>query len=196
VLIAEVIGEDSEADLIERLRKRDGPALALAYDRYGRVAYSLLVRITRDPALAEDLLQEVFCRIWTRARLFDPGRGSLEVWILSIARNLAVDYIRSSAGRFTRSVRPIEDCNFLYSTSGSGAYNFEIARLLVRAALSKLTFNQRRALELAYFEGLSQAEIAARLHQPLGTVKSWMRSGLSSMRTAIHVCLNDSIARS
>jgi DNA-directed RNA polymerase specialized sigma24 family protein len=91
------------------------------------------------------------------------GRASLGVWILSIARILAIDYMRSSTGRFTRFVRPIENCEFLYSTSGSGAYNFEMAHLLVQAAFLKLTFNQQRALELAYFQSLSQSEIAEQL---------------------------------
>ena len=187
LLATEAAAQDSEIALIHGLRKRDERALASAYDRYARVVYSVLVRITGDPFLAEDLLQEVFFRTWTHACFFNPKRGSLGVWILSIARNMAIDYKRSAAGKSTSILRPLEHCDFLCSANYSNTRNFETAGLLVRRAFLQLTFNQRQALELAYFEGFSQSEIAERLHQPLGTVKSWMRSGLSSMRRQLTV---------
>ncbi|MGI8960935.1 MAG: sigma-70 family RNA polymerase sigma factor [Bryobacteraceae bacterium] len=178
--------ERSDSELIERLCKRDERALAFTYDRYSRVIYSLLVRITRNPSLAEDLLQEVFMRVWTHAHVFVPSKGSLAVWMLSIARNMAIDHARSAEARFIVRLRSIENLDFLCCAGNSGTRNSVIESVVVAAAFSNLPSNQQRALELAYFEGYSQSEIAARLHEPLGTVKSWMRSGLSRMRKTIN----------
>ena len=88
-----------DAALIERLRNRDPEGLAAAYDRYSRIVYSLFLRITRDQSIAEDLVQELFIRVWSRARSFDSSKGALGVWILSIARNMAIDHVRSAQAR-------------------------------------------------------------------------------------------------
>lgn len=160
--------------------------MASVYDRYGRVVYSLLIRITKNPSSAEDLLQEVFLRVWTRAHLFSPGRGSLAVWILCMARNMALDYLRSTQASSPARLRPLETLDLLCCGSPSDRHDGAVANVDVVMALSKLTSNQQRVLELAYFEGCSQSEIAARLHELLGTVKSWMRAGLSCLRTAMN----------
>jgi RNA polymerase sigma-70 factor (ECF subfamily) len=146
----------------------------------------LFVRITRDQGVAEDLVQELFLRIWNRRRDFDASRGTLGTWLLSIARNMAIDYVRSAQARFNTRLRPIDQTagsSFSYQTSEPESV-IDNARA-VREAFADLNDNQRKVLELAYFEGFSQTEIAARLHEPLGTVKSWMRSALSRMRLAI-----------
>src|SRR3954449_7956168 len=98
----------SELALIEQLRQRDPGALEAAYDRYSAVVYSLFLRITRDQSVAEDLVQELFIRVWSRARSFDSSKGALGVWILSIARNMAIDHVRSAQARFATRLRPIE----------------------------------------------------------------------------------------
>ena len=178
---------EDQGELIEGLQKRDPEALATAYDRYGQVVYSLFLRITRDQSVAEDLVQELFIRVWNNARHFDAAKGSFGVWILSIARNMAIDHVRSAQSRFATRLRPLEDAERVRSTSEGGQQQESIldqART-VSAAFSYLNFNQKRVLELAYYEGFSQTEIAARLNEPLGTVKSWMRSGLTRLRTAV-----------
>jgi RNA polymerase sigma-70 factor (ECF subfamily) len=175
-----------ETEVIEKLRRSDPEALSAIYDRYAPLAYSLLLRITRDRGVAEDLLQELFLRIWNRRRDFDAGRGTLGTWLLSIARNLAIDYVRSAQARFNTRLRPIDQTaspSFSYQTSEPESV-IDNARA-VREAFADLNDNQRKVLELAYFEGFSQTEIAAKLHEPLGTVKSWMRSALGRMRLAV-----------
>ena len=174
------------SDLIEGLQKRDPAALAAVYDRYGQVVYSLFLRITRDQSAAEDLVQELFIRVWNNARQFNAARGSLSVWILSVARHMAIDHIRSAQSRFASKLRPLEDAERIRSMPDAGTHESILDQVrTVNAAFSYLNLNQKRVLELAYFEGFSQTEIAEKLNEPLGTVKSWMRSGLSKLRAAV-----------
>ncbi len=178
--------ENADSELIGRLRNRDPQGLAAAYDRYGHAAYSLFVRITHDQSAAEDLVQELFIRLWNRGREFDSSRGTLGVWILSIARNMAIDHVRSAQARFATRLRPIEHLEHLSMAANTSQPESSIDRSrTVSAGFADLTFNERRVLELAYFEGFSQSEIAERLKEPLGTVKSWTRSALSRMRRVI-----------
>lgn len=182
------MGDDlSDVDLLNRMRERRSETLQVLYDRYAQIVYSLFFRTTRDTATAEDLVQELFLRVWNRAQYFDPQKGSLGVWILSVARNMAIDHARSAGARFSAKVRPIEESDYqLDPKQHSGEHHSAIDDVrTVQAAFSYLSLKQKQVLELAYFEGLSQSEIAAKLSEPLGTVKSWMRSGLTRMREAI-----------
>lgn len=176
----------ADAALIERLQNRDPEGLAEVYDRYSPVVYSLFLRITRDQSSAEDLVQELFIRIWSHARSFDASKGTLGVWILSIARNMAIDHVRSAQARFANRLRPIEHTEKTHGDRGSQNPETIVhhARTL-QSAFATLNNHQKRVLELAYFEGLSQSEIAHHLQEPLGTVKSWMRSALQNIRIAI-----------
>ncbi|MGH9584069.1 MAG: sigma-70 family RNA polymerase sigma factor, partial [Bryobacteraceae bacterium] len=168
-------GHESEAELIEQLQGRDPQALAAAYDRYGKPAYSIFLRITRDRNAAEDLVQELFIRVWNHARDFDTKKGALGVWILSIARNMAIDHTRSADVKFAARLRSLDhvDPLRLAPRASPSESIIDCSRAI---SASHLNDNERKVLELAYFEGLSQSEIAARLNQPLGTVKSWTRS--------------------
>jgi len=180
--------KDSSADgeLVEGLRRRDADALAAAYDRYGTLAYSILLRITRDQSVAEDLLQELFLRVWNRARDFDPEKGAFGVWLLSIARNMAIDHVRSASARFQSRVRPFAPSDQIaLSYKPRDPESVLDSAKAIKSAFSGLTANQKKVLELAYFEGLSQTEIAAHLQEPLGTVKSWMRSGMERLRAVV-----------
>jgi RNA polymerase sigma-70 factor (ECF subfamily) len=175
-----------DAGIVQKLKQRDPSGLADAYDRYGTLAYAVIVRITRDSSLAEDLVQELFLRLWNRSADFDEARGTLGVWILAIGRNIAIDYIRSSHSRFSAKTRSLTQTDHgSISYQSSEVDNVIDSARLVREALTGLNANQRKVLELAYFEGFSQSEIAARLAEPLGTVKSWMRSALSRLRMAM-----------
>lgn len=177
--------EISDADVVVRLCQRDPDALGIIYDRYAHAAYGLVLRITHDPGVTEDLLQELFIRLWNRARDFDSSRGALGVWILSIARNMAIDHVRSAQARFAQRLAPVEQMDHFRSSSAAAEPESIIDRArTVRSALSSLNANEKQVLELAYFEGCSHSEIATRLGAPLGTVKSWMRAALSRLREA------------
>lgn len=175
-----------DAQLVERLKRREPQAMAEMYDRYGRLAYSLISRIVQNTGVAEDLVQETFLRIWNRAHCFDAERGALGVWILAVARNRAIDYVRSVDGRMAHYA---SEFDALERTGASAAVeenilNFDRVRLL-KDALGKLNANQREVIEMAYYEGLTQSEMAERLNQPLGTVKTWVRSALKTLRARL-----------
>jgi len=172
-----------DADLARRLRERDAGAMRELYDRYGRLIYSMIQRIVRNSAAAEDLVQETFLRIWNRMPAFDQERGALGPWVLTVARNRAIDYLRSTDGRMSagaldldRLEHPGQFCDF-----DNRALSLDRARML-KEAFEKLTPNQKTVIELAYYEGLSQTEMADRMQQPLGTIKTWVRSALKVLR--------------
>lgn len=172
-----------DGDLARRLRARDPHVMAALYDRYGRTAYSLIYRIVRDAAVAEDLVQETFLRVWNRAHSFDQERGALGPWILTVARNRAIDHVRSVDGRMAANAMELDRVENprQFSNFEDSALTLDRARRL-KEAFVKLTPTQREVIELAYFEGLSQTEMAARLKQPLGTVKTWVRAALKILR--------------
>lgn len=177
---------EADSELVGKLRSHDPEALAAVYDKFAGLAYSVLLRVTRDQSTAEDLLQELFLRVWNRVGYFDAEKGSLGVWIVSIARNLAIDHARSAQTRFQSRLRPIEqtdELSFSYKTSEPESLLANAK--IVSQAFSELSSNQRRVMEMAYFEGFSQSEIAAELREPLGTVKSWMRSAMERLRNAV-----------
>jgi RNA polymerase sigma-70 factor, ECF subfamily len=176
---------EGDAELVRRLQKRDPQALGELYDKYGRLAFSLIYRIVRDVGTAEDLVQETFLRVWNRSQGFDGDRGALGGWLLAVARNRAIDYLRSAGGKMRNAVE-LEETEHpsLYMDLEKEVLNSDRTRHL-REAMEKLTPNQRSAIELAYFEGLSQTEIAERLGQPLGTVKTWVRMALKNLREAL-----------
>jgi len=180
---------ETDRDLIERLHGRDPQALAELYDRYGRQVYSLTLRVVRDSAIAEDLVQETFLRVWNRAHAFDIERGSLGAWLLAVARNRAIDYLRSTAGR-ERNALELDETGHpaLFCDIEPDILNADRTRR-IRAAMEKLSPNQRQVMELAYFEGLSQTEMADKIGQPLGTVKTWVRTALKSLRDELGVAV-------
>jgi RNA polymerase sigma-70 factor (ECF subfamily) len=172
----------SDADLIERLQRHDPQALAELYDRFGRLAYSLILRVVRDTGVAEDLVQETFMRVWNRAQGLDAQKGSIGPWLLAVARNRAIDYLRSAGGRERNAIEFEEtDHPALYIDMERDILSSDKARR-IKTAVEKLSPHQREVIELAYFEGLSQTEMAERMGQPLGTVKTWVRAALKNLR--------------
>ena len=181
LVLAIELGEN-DADLVRRLQKRDARAMADLYDRYGRLVYALILRIVRDGGIAEDLVQETFLRVWNRVQGFDAGRGGLGPWLLAVARNRAIDYLRSAGGRMRHALELDEtDHPALFTDLEKEILNSDRMRR-VKDALDKLSASQRTVIELAYFEGMSQTEIAEHMGQPLGTVKTWARAALKSLR--------------
>ena len=172
-----------DSDLARRLKNRDPHAMSDLYDRYGRIAYSLIFRVVRDAAAAEDLVQETFLRVWNRVQSFDQERGALGPWILTVARNRAIDYLRSVDGRMSANSLDLErtETPTVFTGLDAGALALDRARRL-KSAFEKLNSNQRTVIELAYYEGLSQSEMAERMQQPLGTIKTWVRTALKALR--------------
>ena len=182
-LLAATINAEIDPELVRRLKNREPQAMAELYDRYGRLTYALIFRIVRNGAVAEDLVQETFLRVWNRVHAFDQERGSFGPWILAVARNRAIDYLRSADGRMMQSPFELEKMEepTLFNDFERDIMNIDRTRML-REAFQKLTPNQRIVIELAYYEGLSQTEMADRMKQPLGTVKTWVRSALKTLR--------------
>jgi RNA polymerase sigma-70 factor, ECF subfamily len=174
---------ESDRELAERLKKRDHQAMADLYDKYGRLTYVLIHRIVRNVGVAEDLVQETFLRVWNRVQAFDHEKGALGPWVMTVARNRAIDYLRSVDGRMSQNAFELEasESPALFANLETEVLNSDRARRL-KAAFEKLTANQRLCIELAYYEGLSQSEMSERMNQPLGTIKTWVRTALKALR--------------
>ena len=172
-----------ESGLARRLRDRDAGAMRELYDRYGRLVYSLIMRIVRNSGAAEDLVQETFLRVWNRMQAFDPERGALGPWVLTVARNRAIDYLRSADAKMSAGTLELDRLEHpgQFADFEDRALSLDRARRL-KEAFEKLTPHQKTVVELAYYEGLSQTEMAERMQQPLGTVKTWVRSALKVLR--------------
>jgi len=181
-------GLDDE-ELMQRLVYRDLGAFRALYDRYGNLVYSAAFRIVRDGQIAEDMVQEIFLRIWRRPESYVEQRGRFVTWLTSVARNRAVDEIRSRGRRFRyETASPEEQERELPAPdTNDPALTAELAdqRRLILAALTQIPMEQRQIIELAYFGGLTQQEIAERLSQPLGTVKTRIRLGMQKLRAAL-----------
>jgi RNA polymerase sigma-70 factor (ECF subfamily) len=181
-IAATVLRFPDDSNLARRLKARDADVIGELYDRYGRFVYTVILRIVRDHAVAEDLVQESFLRVWSRAQGFDADRGALGPWILTVARNQALDYIRSVQGRVWKGMVSADSDHPRVFKDWEGDLLEGVQLEQVRSALSRLNENQRTVIELAYFEGLSHSEMAERIHQPLGTVKTWIRTALKTLR--------------
>ena len=180
---AAVIRAVGDSELVARLRRRDPDALGEVYDRYGRIAYSLILRIVSNQAVAEELVQESFLRVWNRSDGFQEERGAFGPWVLTVARNQALDYVRSLEGRSSKRAVSMDDAEHPVAVNSAEERILDGIQLnKVRAAMQRLNANHRLVIEMAYFEGLSQTEMAERISQPLGTVKTWTRMALKSLR--------------
>jgi len=170
----------SDVELLHAIAARDDEALASLYDRYRLILFGLLLRILNSREDAEDVLQEVFLQIWRRAKDFDEGRGQAFTWMITLARSRAIDRLRVLAARHRLAASASHETEEV-SDAAADAVGSE-QREIVAGALAQIPDEQRRTLMLAYFEGLTQSEIAARLDAPLGTVKTRMRSGMIRLR--------------
>jgi len=154
------------------------------YERYGRIVYSVVYRMIGNGGEAEEIVQEVFLRVWTRAHQIDASCGALGPWILTIARNASIDYIRTKSNRAWRFEPAYSD---LMADPASLGPTISDRATEIRGAFKNLPAEQRNVIELAYFEGLSQSEISERIGRPLGTVKTWARLALGSLRRSFNV---------
>jgi RNA polymerase sigma-70 factor, ECF subfamily len=172
-----VPGDDDR--LIAAVAGGDEQALAALYDRFGGVAYGVAFRILRDASLAQDAVQDAFIGVWRTAATYDPSRGTASTWLLTLVHRRAVDVVRRED---RRRAEPLDDAPVASGDSTEETAELREQRRVVQAALAQLPGEQRQALELAYYGGLSQSELAERLGVPLGTVKSRMFSALGKLR--------------
>lgn len=180
-----------DEELMDRLAGRDLAAFEALYDRYGDLVYSVSLRVVGDTYVAEDVTQDVFVRVWRRPEQFDLRRGKFVTWLLSVTRNRSIDHRRSQARRMRHEAAPsIEEEEDVLPSEDS--HDDPAAQTVlsdecaaVRAALDVLPPEQKLAIQLAYFGGLTQQEIANKLGQPLGTVKTRIRLGMQKMRGAL-----------
>lgn len=170
----------SDEALVALAARSEQSALAELYDRFGRPAYGLALRILRDEALAEDAVQEAFLTLWRTAGRFVPERGKASTWILTLVHRRAVDIVRHEERRRTHALEHSPEPESRETVDEEAWLRLQRER--VQEALRKLPDQQREAIELAYYGGFTQSELAERLGQPLGTIKSRMFGGLARLR--------------
>jgi RNA polymerase sigma-70 factor (ECF subfamily) len=173
------VKERSDEELLDAVASGDDGALAALYDRFGRVAYGLAYRILRDQALAEDAVQEAFLAVWRSAQSYQRERAKPATWILTLVHRRSVDLVRRED---RRRAEALDEAREPASVGVDEEAEIRDRRMEVQAALTRLPDDQRQALELAYYGGLTQSELAERLGVPLGTIKSRMFAGLGRLR--------------
>jgi RNA polymerase sigma-70 factor (ECF subfamily) len=178
--VARDLAHLSDEAVVALVARSEELALAELYDRHHRVAYGLALRVVRDEALAEDAVQEAFLAVWRTAGRFIPERAKASTWILTLVHRRAVDLVRREQRRRTEQLTESEEVPTETSAADDAWLRFERER--VQTALKRLPDMQREALELAYYGGFTQTELAERLGQPLGTIKSRMFTGLAHLR--------------
>lgn len=166
--------------LLERVRANDQKAMADIFDRYGSLVYSVSLRVLKDPGQAEDVMQEIFFQLWKNPNTFVQGRGSLGAWLAVVARNRAIDVLRRR-----KPTDSVDEVVLVSKTNISSEIERNIMVEKIRDLMKSLPAEQQKSVELAFFEGLSHAEVAAKTGDPLGTVKTRIRLALISLRKAI-----------
>lgn len=180
-------GPEAESDdsLLEAIRGRNEAAIGVLYDRYGRIAFGLALRVLGDRGAAEDVVQEAFLSIWRRAESFETARGSVRTWLLSIVHHRSIDRLRGTSGR-RRQDAPIDDFERILAVADPWREVSQIIqRETLQRAISTLPDAQRQAVEMAYFDGYTQQEIATAMDVPVGTVKGRLRLAMQRLRSLL-----------
>jgi RNA polymerase sigma-70 factor (ECF subfamily) len=180
----------SDVDLVRRIAERDASALASLYDRYRRVVFTLALRMLNERAEAEETLLDVFHQVWRQASSYEPGRGSVAAWLVTICRSRAVDRLRSHARRAAARFEIEKEAAASAASPGGrspseDAMEADRKRATIARALDRLSDGQRHAIEMAYYQGMTHTEIAAELGEPLGTIKTRIRQGMIALRESL-----------
>ena len=173
----------SESELVSLLQNHDKQAFKYLYDNYSATLFGIIYRMVEDKELAEDILQEAFIKIWNNFTNYDRIKGKLFTWMLNITRNLTIDTLRSKGYKKQRKIRNTENSIYNFVDNSSGAERFD--SLGIRKHLAHLKINQKQIIDLAYFSGFTQDEIAKQLSIPLGTVKTRMRTAIIELRRIV-----------
>ena len=175
-----------DATLMQQLLRRDVSAFEELYERHSRIVYSLVLRILRQGSTAEEVVQDVFLQLWRNSARYDVSRPFVP-WLLTLARNRALDHLRLKSERQRQREEQTEEFPQIASAAPEYEKALDEGRRAerVRALIGTLPLAQKKAIQLAYFEGLSHSEIAASLNEPLGTVKSWIRNGLMRLKEGL-----------
>jgi RNA polymerase sigma-70 factor (ECF subfamily) len=174
-----------DEELLLLITHGDEQALGALYDRYGRLIFSMALRITGDRLTAEEVTQDVFQVVWQQTAAFRPSAGTVAAWITGITRHRAIDRIRSQRHKARQRDTQIDDAMAAVLSDNSSVENDAVLRSDIRAALGDLPAEQRNVIELAYYGGLTTVEIASSMGTPVGTVKTRLRLGLSRLRAAL-----------
>jgi RNA polymerase sigma-70 factor (ECF subfamily) len=179
--------ELEDLELLAKISEKDRQALAELYDRYGRRVFALAVRMLNDPVGSEEVTQDVFMSVWRRGASYTSKKGKFTTWLFSIAHNRTIDELRKRKRDRSRENTDIDDHLNIQSSdiSPADAAVAQSEYLQIRAAMEKLPVEQKHVVDLSYFKGLTQTEIAMKTGQPLGTVKTRMRLALKKLRTAL-----------
>ena len=176
--------EQADADLYQPLLTGDSTVIEAVFERYGGLAYALALRIVGDPGRAEEVVQDVFTTVWSKPGRFDPARGSFRTWLLTLVRNRAIDSLRGRRRREGGEVQlAVEVPDTGIASDPWQAVSLGLERKAIKDALASIPPEQRRAIELAYFQGYSHREISEQLGLPLGTVKGQLRLGLEKLHS-------------
>lgn len=176
----------SDAALVHRLLQRDVRAFEQLYDRHSRIVYGLVLRILQQASTAEEVVQDVFLQLWRNAGQYQSARGPFVPWLLTLARNRALDNLRLKSERQRRREDQTDELpSIAQAPEYEKALDEKRRAEVVRSLMGALSAPQKKAIEMAYFEGLSHSEIAAALQEPLGTVKSWIRNGLIRLKEGL-----------
>lgn len=175
-----IVQKYNEDELVLMLQRQDQQAFAYLYDNYAPALNGVIFRLVEDKALSEDILQEVFVKIWNNFSSYDRTKGRLFTWMMNLTRNLTIDTLRSKGYKKQAKISGDENTVNNYQDTNSGAEKFDA--MGIRKQLANLKADQRRVIDLAYFSGLTQDEIAKEIGIPLGTVKTRMRTALLELR--------------
>jgi RNA polymerase sigma-70 factor (ECF subfamily) len=179
---------EAEIEILKRISQGDRKSFEEIYDRFSRILFAAAFRVLNDRVAAEDVLQDVFLQIWEKAPMYNPDLGKPLTWAVTLTRNKAIDYARSirRRSRLQESAQRESEVFEQYDNRSSfDAVASVEASKLVREAIQKLSVNQREVIELAFFSSMTQAEIAERLNEPLGTIKARIRRGMMKLRSVI-----------
>ena len=179
----------SDAELVTLLREQPAAGIAALYDRYGRLIFSMALRVVQDRGAAEEITQDVFLRCWRSLDRYQPSQGSLAAWMLSITHNRAIDELRSRRGKDTR--REISDDILQPQAAIDPGFEEALLRGEIQQALQMLPVAQRDVIELVFWSGLTRREIAERLSLPLGTVHTRLRLGMDKLRESLRQLLEE-----
>jgi len=168
----------SEEELIQRLKQQDESAMAILYDNYAAALFGVILRIVKSEAVAEDVMQESFVKIWTSFVQYDVEKGRLFTWIINIARNTAIDKIRSKQYRVGSRTTAIEDSGV---NNMESSYDIKPEQLGLKEVVAKLNPDQKQIIDMMYFDGYTQSEVAEELSIPLGTVKTRSRAAIKML---------------